>query len=339
MRVALIQMPVVPDKQRNIQTALAKIREAADNGADFAVLPEMFCCPYDNSCFRPYGEPEGGEAQAALSALAAERTLYLVGGTVPELAGDQVYNTSYVYGPDGRQLARHRKAHLFDIDVPGGQRFRESDTLSRGNAVTTFETAFGTMGLCVCFDLRFEELARCMCLRGARVIFVPAAFNMTTGPAHWELLFRQRAVDNQCFTVGVAPARDEAASYVSYGNSIAVDPWGTVLCRAGAEEATLYADLDLDRLAAVRTQLPILSARRTDLYEVRRAMSGRGFRRLLRRGTADPRRTSCHLRPDRPAGRHAPVRPAGGIRHGRLSGPGRPLPPGGGPVRRHQGRL
>ena len=128
MRVALIQMPVVPDKQRNIQTALAKIREAADNGADFAVLPEMFCCPYDNSCFRPYGEPEGGEAQAALSALAAERKLYLVGGTVPELAGDQVYNTCYVYGPDGRQLARHRKAHLFDIDVPGGQRFRESDT-------------------------------------------------------------------------------------------------------------------------------------------------------------------------------------------------------------------
>ena len=104
MRVALIQMPVVPDKQRNIQTALAKIREAADNGADFAVLPEMFCCPYDNSCFRPYGEPEGSEAQAALSALAAERKLYLVGGTVPELAGDQVYNTCYVYGPDGPSL-------------------------------------------------------------------------------------------------------------------------------------------------------------------------------------------------------------------------------------------
>ena len=107
-----------------------------------------------------------------------------------------------------------------------------------------------------------------MCLRGAKVIFVPAAFNMTTGPAHWEILFRQRAVDNQCFTVGVAPARDEAASYVSYGNSIAVDPWGTVLCRAGAEETTLYADLDLDRLAAVRSQLPILSGRRTDLYEI-----------------------------------------------------------------------
>ena len=254
---------------KNIQTACGKIREAAKNGADFAVLPEMFCCPYDNSCFGAYGEPEGGEAQTALSHLAAELGLYLVGGTVPELSEGRIYNTSYVYGPDGRQLAKHRKAHLFDIDVQGGQRFRESDTLSPGNAITTFETAFGTMGLCVCFDLRFEELARCMCLRGAKVIFVPAAFNMTTGPAHWELLFRQRAVDNQCFTVGVSPARDEQGSYVAYGNSIAVDPWGAVLCRAGAEETTLYADLDVERLEAIRAQLPILSARRTDLYEVR----------------------------------------------------------------------
>ena len=269
MRIALIQMPVLPDKVKNIQTACGKIREAAKNGADFAVLPEMFCCPYENRCFRPYGEEAGGPAQEMLSRTAAETGMYVVGGSIPELADGKVYNTSFIYGPDGAQLARHRKVHLFDIDVKGGQRFKESDTLSPGNAITTFETRFGTMGLCICFDLRFEELARCMCLRGAKVIFVPAAFNMTTGPAHWELLFRQRAVDNQCFTVGVSPARDEAGSYVAYGNSLAVDPWGTVLCRAGAEETTLYADLDLVRLEAVRAQLPILSARRTDLYEVR----------------------------------------------------------------------
>ena len=269
MRVALIQMPVTADREGNIAAACRSIREAAAQGADFAVLPEMFCCPYQNDCFRPYGEAEGGPAQTALSALAAELGIYIVGGTVPELEEDRVYNTCYVYDRRGRRIAKHRKAHLFDIDVQGGQRFRESDTFSPGDQITTFETEFGTMGLCVCFDLRFEELARCMCLRGAQVIFVPAAFNMTTGPAHWELLFRQRAVDNQCFTVGVSPARDEAASYVAYGNSMAVDPWGNVLCRAGAEETTLYADLDMDRLKAVRAQLPILSARRTDLYEVR----------------------------------------------------------------------
>ena len=188
---------------------------------------------------------------------------------VPELSGGAVYNTSYVYGRVGRCLAKHRKAHLFDIDVEGGQRFKESDTLSPGDAITTFETEFGTMGLCICFDFRFQELAKAMADQGAQLILVPAAFNMTTGPAHWELLFRQRAVDNQCFTVGVSPVRDKHASYVAYGNSLAVDPWGTVLCRAGAEEAILYADLDIGRLEAVRAQLPILSARRTDLYEVR----------------------------------------------------------------------
>lgn len=269
MRAALIQMPVGADKGTNLETAARKLREAGAWGADIAVLPEMFCCPYDNACFRTYGEPEGGEAQTVLSALAAELGLYVVGGSIPELEGERVYNTSYVYGRRGELLARHRKVHLFDIRVEGGQSFRESDTLSPGNAVTTFETEFGTMGLCICFDLRFEELARCMCLRGAKCLFVPAAFNMTTGPAHWELLFRQRAVDNQCFTVGVSPVRDKGASYVAYGNSLAVDPWGTVLCRAGAEEAVLYAELDLTRVEAVRRQLPILSARRTDLYEVR----------------------------------------------------------------------
>lgn len=269
MRVALIQMPVAEGKRRNLETACRMVREAAANGADFAVLPEMFDCPYENSLFRLYGEEDGGEAQRALSSLAAELGIYVVGGSLPELAEERVYNTSYVYGQRGELLAKHRKVHLFDIDVPGGQRFQESAVFSPGEAITTFDTEFGVMGLCVCFDMRFEELARCMCLRGAGVIFVPAAFNMTTGPAHWEVLFRQRAVDNQCFTVGVAPARDESASYVSYGNSIAVDPWGTVLCRAGTGKEILYADLALDRLEDVRRQLPILAARRTDLYEIR----------------------------------------------------------------------
>lgn len=269
MRIALIQMPVTADKRQNIETACSKIREAKANGADMAVLPEMFCCPYDNACFRAYGEEASGEAQAALSELAEELSIYLVGGSLPELEGDKVYNTSYVYGRDGRQLAKHRKAHLFDVDIAGGQHFLESETLSPGGWITTFETEFGIFGLCICFDLRFEELARCMMLRGAKAIVVPAAFNMTTGPAHWELLFRQRAVDNQLFTVGVSPDRDETASYVAYGNSIAVDPWGSVLVRAGAEETTLYADLDFARLDTVRQQLPILSARRPDLYETR----------------------------------------------------------------------
>lgn len=268
MRIALIQMPIASDKTRNMETAAQRLHSAKRNGAEIAVLPEMFCCPYDNRCFRTYGETEGGPAQTLLSKTARELGLYVVGGSLPELADGAVYNTSFVYAPDGTQIAKHRKAHLFDIDVEGGQRFFESDTLTPGDAITTFETTFGTMGLCICFDLRFEELARCMSLRGAKVIFVPAAFNMTTGPAHWELLFRQRAVDNQCFMIGCSPARDERATYVAYGNSIAVDPWGTVLNRAGGEDTILYADLDLSRCDSIRAQLPILAARRTDLYSV-----------------------------------------------------------------------
>lgn len=272
MRVALIQMKVKPEKQDNIETALRKLREAKANGAELAVLPEMFCCPYGDgdAVFHANAEEAGrGAAQDALSAAAKELSFYLVGGTIPEQEGGRLYNTSFVYGPDGKQLARHRKAHLFDIDVEGGQRYQESATFAPGSQITTFETEFGTIGLCICFDMRFEELSRCMTLRGAKAIVAPAAFNMTTGPAHWELLFRQRAVDNQLFTIGVSPARDERAAYVAYGNSIAVDPWGTVLCRAGGEETTLYADLDLSQIESIRRQLPVLSARRTDLYEIR----------------------------------------------------------------------
>ena len=267
MKIAQIQMTVTGDKSADIRRACDFVRSAGD--IDLAILPEMFCCPYDNACFRDYGEEMGGEAYTALSALAKERGIYLVGGSVPELTEGKVYNTCYVFDPQGKCIARHRKTHLFDIDVEGGQRFCESDVLTAGRDVTTFETPWGLMGVCICFDFRFEELSRLMALRGAQVLFVPAAFNMTTGPAHWQLLFRQRAVDNQCFTVGTSPARDEKASYVAWGHSIVCDPWGSVVSELDEGEHVAVIDLDLSRVSAIRRQLPIMSARRTDLYETR----------------------------------------------------------------------
>lgn len=268
MRLAQVQMHVTADKTANLRHAEELLRSV--RGADMAILPEMFCCPYDNRCFRAYGEPAGGAAYQMLSRTARELGLWLVGGSLPELDDGRVYNTSFVFDPQGTCVARHRKMHLFDIDVEGGQRFRESDTLSPGNDVTLFDTPWGRMGLCICFDLRFEELCRVMALEGARVLLAPAAFNMTTGPAHWELLLRQRAVDNQCFTVGTSPARDESASYVAWGNSMVCDPWGAVLRQCGAGEEVAVTELDMTRIDAVRRQLPILSARRTDVYELRR---------------------------------------------------------------------
>lgn len=266
LTVAQVQMRVTRDKAENIAAACRLIRRAAEQGAEFVMLPEMFCCPYENGAFRPYGEEQDGPAQRALSALAAALGIWIVGGSIPELEENRVYNTSFVYDSAGRQVARHRKMHLFDISVEGGQTFRESDTLSPGGEITVFETPWGKMGLCICFDLRFEELARLMALRGARVIFVPAAFNMTTGPAHWELLFRQRAVDNQLFTVGTSPARSESETYVAWGHSIVCDPWGSVLHQCGAGEEISITSLDLHRVESVRRQLPILRARREDIY-------------------------------------------------------------------------
>ena len=268
MKVALLQMPVTADKAENLTVARDYVRRAADGGAQLAVLPEMFCCLYTNEAFRANAEPAGGPVHRAMAGLAQETGLWLVAGSMPEADGERIYNTSFVFDPAGRQAAFHRKMHLFDIDVKGGQRFMESETFTAGDSVTVFDTPFGKLGLCICFDLRFPELARCMALAGARAIVTPAAFNMTTGPAHWELLFRQRAVDNQLFTLGVAPARDEQGPYISYGNTILCSPWGEVLARAGSAPALLLADVDLDQNESIRAQLPLLSARRTDVYRL-----------------------------------------------------------------------
>lgn len=268
MRTALIQMPVTADKAENLTVARDYVRRAADGGAQLAVLPEMFCCLYTNEAFRANAEPAGGPVHRAMAGLARETGLWLVAGSMPEADGERIYNTSFVFDPAGRQAAFHRKMHLFDIDVKGGQRFMESETFTAGDSVTVFDTPFGKLGLCICFDLRFPELARCMALAGARAIVTPAAFNMTTGPAHWELLFRQRAVDNQLFTLGVAPSRDEKGPYVSYGNTILCSPWGEVLARAGSAPALLLADVDLNQNESIRAQLPLLSARRTDVYRL-----------------------------------------------------------------------
>ena len=265
--IQLAQKATKPETYAHIRALFASI---PDGATDLIMLPEMWNGPYEAKRFPDFAEPEGGPSWQFLSALAKERHVYLCGGSIAEREDDRVYNTAYVFDPDGRQIAKHRKMHLFDIDVKGGQRFFESDTLSPGNDVTVFSTPFCKMGLCICYDFRFPELARLMVDAGAKVILVPAAFNMTTGPAHWELLFRQRAVDNQVYTVGVAPARDPAASYQSWGHSIVCSPWGEVLMQADEKESVAITSLDLDRVDEIRRQLPLLSQRRTDVYRLKR---------------------------------------------------------------------
>lgn len=269
MKIALIQMKVEDTPGKNLQTAGRYIAEAAKRGADLVMLPEMFCCPYETPNFPRFAEKEGGAFYQALASLAKENGIFLIAGSVPEEAEGKTYNTSYVFSPEGKGIAKHRKIHLFDIDVAGGQRFMESETLTAGNSPTTFQTPWGKMGLCICYDIRFPELSRLLALEGAKAIFIPAAFNMTTGPAHWELSFRARALDNQVYMAGCAPARDLTASYHSWGHSIVANPWGEVLEELDEKEGVLYAELDFEKEDAIRSQLPLLRHRRTDLYALK----------------------------------------------------------------------
>ena len=187
---------------------------------------------------------------------------------MPEQEGERVYNTCFVFSPEGEQIAKHRKVHLFDIDIPGGQRFMESDTFTPGEHFTVFDSPWGKIGVAICFDIRFVEQFRAMALMGAKLVLVPGAFNLTTGPAHWERSFRMRAVDNQVFTAGCAPAQDMTASYHSWGHSMVCDPWGRVLCSLEEEPGLLVQELDLAQTDAIRGQIPILKNRRTDLYRL-----------------------------------------------------------------------
>ena len=269
IKIVAIQMSTVADKMENVRTVKTYLEKIKDENPDFVILPEMFCCPYQTENFPIYAEKEGGPVWQQLSGYAKQYGIYLIGGSMPEKdAEGNVYNTSYIFDREGKQIGKHRKVHLFDIDVKGGQTFKESDTLTAGDSDTVFDTEFGKIGVMLCFDIRFPELSRMMVNDGAKVIFVPAAFNMTTGPAHWELSFRTRALDNQIYMVGCAPARDVSAGYISWGHSIVTDPWGRVTGMLDENEGILLAELDMDYEEQVREELPLLKSRRKDMYKL-----------------------------------------------------------------------
>ena len=268
-KAAVCQLEVVEDKRRNLDTARSMIAGAAARGARLVVLPEMFNCPYVARQFPLYAENyPGGETFIMLSEAAAKEKIVLVGGSVPEREGDQTFNSSFVFGPDGSLLGRHRKMHLFDVDLPGGVRVKESSTLGAGGQPTVIKTELCDIGVAICYDVRFPELIRLMVLDGARVIVIPAAFNMTTGPAHWDMVYRCRAVDNQVYVIAASPARNTGASYVAYGHSMIIDPWGDVISRAGHGEEIVVGEISQERIGLVRRELPLLEHRRTDLYGI-----------------------------------------------------------------------
>ena len=275
INIALCQMNVVDNKGENIRKAIQMIKESKKQGADLAVLPEMFNCPYENEKFIEYAEElNGSQTLEKIANIAKEENIHVLAGSIPELEEDgegiqSIYNTAVLFDNKGKLLGKHRKMHLFDIDVKGKIYFKESDTLSAGNDFTVIETELTTIGIGICYDVRFVDLSRIMALNGAQKLIFPGAFNLTTGPAHWEILFRSRALDNQVYAIGVAPALDKDASYNSFGHSIAVNPWGEIIEELDYEEGLKIVEIDLDEIKRIREEIPILKNRRTDLYEIK----------------------------------------------------------------------
>ncbi len=267
-KVGIIQSPVVDDVKKNIDTALHMIEDAKKKGAEIVCLPEMFNCPYKPSNFPIYGESQGGYTYTALKDCAIKNDIILVGGSVPEEKDGKIYNTSYIFNNKGELIGKHRKMHLYDVDVEGGISFKESLTLTPGNEATMIDTELGLFGVGICYDIRFPEYSRILSLLGAKVIFMPAAFNMTSGPAHWEFNFRCRAFENQVYMIGTAPARDLNSYYVSYGHSIVVSPWGEITAQMDENPGVMIVDIDLDYVDKVRNEFPMLMHRRTDLYHI-----------------------------------------------------------------------
>ncbi|KAL7780313.1 hypothetical protein CFE70_010335 [Pyrenophora teres f. teres 0-1] len=278
LKLALIQLASGPDKSANLVSARQKVLAASKAGAKLVVLPECFNSPYGTKYFDKYAEtllpspPSEAQSQTfhALSKLAQEADVYLVGGSIPERDDKdekKLYNTSLTFAPSGELLATHRKVHLFDIDIPGKITFRESEVLSPGNKITLVDLPeYGKIAVAICYDIRFPELGMIAARKGAFLLLYPGAFNLTTGALHWELLARARATDNQVYVGLCSPARDMQAEYNAWGHSMVVDPNAVVVEQLDEKEGVLLQELEAGKIEETRKGVPLYGQRRFDVY-------------------------------------------------------------------------
>ena len=276
MRISVIQMSPGDDKVENIAQARRLVSAAVSaDRPDLVVLPEMWTClggSLDDklAAAEPLPEPGGagsaGDAYRTLQDLARQSGIFLHGGSIGERLGERICNTSIVFAPDGKELARYRKIHLFDVVTPNGEAYRESDLFAAGEAVVTVAAGSIRVGLAICYDLRFPELFLQLRRAGASLITLPAAFTAETGQAHWETLLRARAIETQCWVAASATCgqhRDaRGAPRLTFGNSMLVDPWGTVVARASAGAGWATGTLDHEYGERVRAGMPVLDHRR-----------------------------------------------------------------------------
>ncbi|KIW09908.1 hypothetical protein PV08_11684 [Exophiala spinifera] len=282
--LACVQMKVGIYKSENLTRARSLVLQAAQEGAKIVILPECFNSPYGTAYFRQYAETlprspslsphnpqaeEPSESFRILSSTAKEAGVYLVGGSLPELDPDQgkYYNTCLCFSPDGQLLATHRKIHLCDVDIPGKVRLQESEVLSPGNEITIVDLpGYGRLGIAICYDVRFPELAMVAARKGCFAMVYPSVFSTVTGELHWSLLARARALDNQIYVAMCSPARTFEKEYRAWGYSIIVDPLARVVAEADHAEATVYARLDSLLIEDTRRNIPLDLHRRFDVY-------------------------------------------------------------------------
>ena len=266
--VAAIQLSSAADREVNLAAAGRLLAEAAGAGAVLAALPENFSFmgARDVDKLRLAETDGAGPIQDFLAETAQKLKLWIVAGTVPlAVSGDpgRVYAACLVYGADGRRAARYDKIHLFDVEVPGGERYRESASIAAGALQpVTVDTPAGRLGLSVCYDLRFPELYRALAAQGAELLCVPAAFTARTGAVHWEALLRSRAIENQCYLLAPAQYGTHAGGRGTWGHSLVIDPWGEVLAQQDTGDGVVLAQVDPVRLEQVRRTFPALAHRR-----------------------------------------------------------------------------
>ena len=267
MRAAAIQLNSQEDKDRNLEVAERLVHAAAADGAELVCLPEKWTVLGSPDALRAGAEPLDGPSLTAARGWARELGLHLVAGSVAERVEgqEQLHNTSVLIGPDGEDLAVYRKIHMFDVEVEGVT-YRESETEQAGEEIVTAAAGEIELGLSVCYDLRFPELYRILAVRGAEAVTIPSAFTAPTGRAHWEVLLRARAIENQLFVIAAGQVGKAPPHYESFGHSAIVDAWGTVLAIAPDEETFVVADLDVAEQRRIREELPSLANRRPAAY-------------------------------------------------------------------------
>jgi predicted amidohydrolase len=273
MRASALQLNSTEDKERNLEIAERLVRRAAADGGELIALPEKFNVIGTPEQLIAGAEPLDGPTCHWAGRLAAELGVWLVAGSIVERVegDDKLRNTSVLFDPDGTTAAVYRKIHMFDVEV-GGVTYRESDVEAPGEEIVVADAGELKLGLAVCYDLRFPELFRIMAVEGAQAFTLPSAFTVPTGRAHWEILIRARAIENQSFVIASGQVGNHPPDHQSYGHSMIVDPWGTVLAAAGDElEQVVAADIDLARQAEVRAKLPSLANRRPGAYRERQA--------------------------------------------------------------------